>query len=700
MAALFDKYNTGDDSGLGINTAAGYFRAQTWVATQNYTASQIKVKVYRVGNPGTVNVALWSIVAGDPSAALATGTFNGNAVTDVTTGEWVTITLSVTVAIVSGTSYAVVLDDASSDASNKIMWRTDDDAGYAGGLYKWSDDSGSTWYDQSSDDLMFEIYGVQSPTDKVYSKALVAISNDEVWYESSAGTMVELTDANGNINTNNLLTAVEAFQKLFIVNKTNLKIVDFANTRLTSEAEITTNIPSKGDILTQDSTSAELLVDYMYYDDTASDHYVYGTVISGTFNTTNDVKDSDGNTIITGANLSAVTAATTPHWYDWQVFNEDVYNYGTMPTSATLVCLYRGRLILAGNSNYPHQWWMSRQADPFDFNSASTDAQSAVVGNNTDAGEVGDIITCLIPYKDDYLLFGCASSIWLLVGDPRRGGTLSEFSLTTGIFGANSFCWDNEDNLYFWGINGIYKSTIPGKPVCITREALPDIIKDEAVNVSTHRITMKYDNIKHGIQICITTLADGTNSNYFYDLSSEGFFPETYPEECGVYSAHFYNAEDPDYRAVIYGCYDGYLRVFDDSAADDVKTDDTGEAIDSHVAWGPLLMAGNPKHEGKITGLDCVTAGGAASGSQSDSDDIECKIFTAKSAEEIVEKLSANSAPVLTKTINAPGRRRGNTIKRKLRGVYAGIRLGNSIATEKWGFEQLLVDSKMVGRFK
>ena len=72
----------------------------------------------------------------------------------------------------------------------------------------------------------------------------------------------------------------------------------------------------------------------------------------------------------------------------------------------------------------------------------------------------------------------------------------------------------------------------------------------------------------------------------------------------------------------------------------------------------------------------------------------------AKTAEEIIEKLSAGTTPNVLKTFRAPGRQRGNVIKQKLKGVYAGFELRNSTAAETWGFEQLLVEAKPAGRVR
>ena len=535
----------------------------------------------------------------------------------------------------------------------------------------------------------------------------------------AVGTMVKLADSDGDIDTSDNLNIFEALQKVFVVNGANLKVADFINTKITVSAM--TSPPAHGDILTQDQTDSKyayMVVDFVNTTKTLIYGYAYYAGGATAFLTTIDISSNNATATmnpspIPNANISVVTAK--PHWYDWTVYPDVILtidsstkSYGSMPNKAYLGCLYRGRCILSGDPEHPHQWYMARQFNPWDFAYIANDAQSPVKGGNADAGEIGDIIRALIPYKDDYLIFGCATSMWFLAGDPAENGSINELDLTVGIFGANSFCFDGEGNLYFWGTNGIYKTTIPGTPKCISEIKLPDLVNDQVgsavIDPATHRITLAYDRVRSGILICITKLSDGSNSNYWYDLRTDGFFPESYANECGPYSLFYYAANDSDYRDLLVGCKDGYIRKFNETLKSDNDTADAAGvgtvAIDSYVQFGPLQIADDPKFEGKITGLDLISAGGAANGSQSDSNDVDCELYVAKSAEEIIEKLSAGTNPNFSKTLKAPGRRRGNNVRRKLRGVYVGIKLQNDTAAETWGFEQLLIDAKKSGRLK
>lgn len=588
-----------------------------------------------------------------------------------------------------------------------------------------------------------------SLTDVVTYKRLVAVGNNELWYEGTgvgAGTLTELTAANGDIDTSDQLTMFEAFQKVFVVNGAKLFVADFINTRLTSEAQITTNIPVKGDILTQDNTDAKIIVDYIYYDDTASDHYVYGYNLSGTFNTTDLVKDSDDNTIISGANLSAVDSA--PQWYPWQVYNEGpASTYGNMPDKAYLGCLYNGRCVLAGNPDYPNQWYMSRVDNPWNWLYGENDPLSAVSGGAGDVGEIGDIIRCLIPYKDDYLIFGCANSMKVIRGDPACGGSRDEIDLTVGIYGAKSWCHDGGGNLYFWGSGGIYK--LPrdfGQIENLSALRLPELISDEAADPSTHRITMEYDRKRNGLFITVTKVTDGTNSCYWYDLALKSFYPESYPEQCGAYSLFYYDANDTDYKDLLVGCKDGYIRKFDDSKKDD-DIGDTNEAINSYVAL-PVTIIGNTEEdrEGRLTSLVFELGGGTSGGLHGDTNGLSYAVYIGDDAESVIEKMKAETAwadateyaigdlvvydsveyvcivahtseaggdtheepdtnttdwsPVAFATGTLSGTGRKTKIRVRARAMYIGIKIYNSTESETWVLNRLLGDIKPAGKLR
>jgi len=550
-----------------------------------------------------------------------------------------------------------------------------------------------------------------SLTEYISIRRLVAVSNDEIWWEDNVatGSMTELDTSAYPIDTTDQLNIFEAYQKAFVVNGAKLGVADFINTKL-STADIrpndSTNIaPLHGTVLTGGTSGATMIVDYCNAVNGAA--LVYGFTTSGTFD--------EAGEVITGTNISGDPTAVSftldalpvapPHWYPWTVYNNDEATYGVMPNKAYLGCLYNGRTVLSGNPESPNNWYMSRQTNPWDFNTNATDDQAAVAGHSSDLGELGDIVRSLSPYKDDYLSFGCANSMWTLFGDPRRGGAVRELSLTTGNFGANSYCWDNENNFYFWGNNGLYRTQIPGNPQCISQFKLPRLVKTEAASPLTHRITLVYDRDRHGILVAITALATGVNSNYWYDLNAldeqeiGAFFPESYPATCGVYSGVYYDSNTPSLKGMLLGNTDGYIRVFDDTVKDDVVGEQLN-AINSFVCLGPMPMSAIPQRNGTLSGIDLTVAGVQPSGDADDSNDVDFKVYTARTASKTMALATANTGPNIAGTFAGPGNVRGTTKRQSVRAENVVFRLQNTAESESWAFENMYAYLSDSGRKK
>ncbi|MHA2068086.1 MAG: hypothetical protein ACXABY_27310 [Candidatus Thorarchaeota archaeon] len=532
-------------------------------------------------------------------------------------------------------------------------------------------------------------------TEAITYRRLVAAANDKVFYEDlgvAAGDKTELAAADGDIDTSDQLIMFEAFQKAIVVNGTNLKIVDFANTKLTITA--LTTAPTRGSTVTQATSNATMVVDFV---NTAKTE-IYGYTTSGTFVTTGGYTLSGGGMDPATRVPSAVAeASTTPHWYDYTVYPGG--SSGSLPAKAYLGCLYRGRVILSGNPNNPEQWYMSKQSNIFNYAYATNDAQSAVAGSNADAGEIGDICRSLIPYRDDYLVFGCANSIWVLRGDPAIGGSLDEVDLTVGMYGANSWCFDGDGNLFFWGTNGIYMMKKDfGGVENLSEVSLPELVEDEAADPSTHRITFDYDRKRRGIVIWITKLSDGSNSNYFLSLNKQtlGIFPESFPDECGVYSSIYYDANDKTLQGLLMGCKDGYVRWYVDSEKDDdIGGSDT--AISSYVVY-PIVQLGDDDREGKLTSLTVELAGGASGGAHGDTDGVTVELFRADDAETLIEDIKDGATAFTSKTYSGAGRQ--PRLRKRMRGAYAAVKLSNSTASETWAVNRILYEAVKAGRIR
>jgi len=697
--AVYEYYITGDNGDQVINDATDAM-AQTFTPSASHTITSVRLKLLRggaTGTPGTVTVTIHATSGGEPTgAALATGTIDGDTFA-LSPGSFQTITFTAGANLTVNTKYAIKITCVGASSVSTVHWRVDSTGTYTGGNQLYSTD-GTTWTPTTGYDYMFEERGdpwfsaLPSMGQKV-NKQLVAASQFEIWYGTTSEVMTQLAASVGDIDGETYpLKLFELYGKVFVANGPNLKVADFTNIKITT-TDIGSHPPDFGTVLTA-TGGAKMVVDYITSLTGACTIYGKRTT-SATFGSEGVTgTDDDENAI----SFTGTAEVAPPHWYDWTVYGNSA-TFGVMPSYAGYGCNYRGRAHLTADEAYPHQWYESRQRNPWNWLYGQNDAQSAVRGGDADAGEIGGTVIVSIPYKDDFIIHACADSLWYLSGDAAEGGSINELDLTTGILGDRAFCWDKVENLYMITTRGITR--IPsgfGRPEFITEEIYPDFIKDLAYDPTLHRITMGYHRTKNIIKISKTTLADGSNSCWVYDLMNEGLFPETYPEECGAYSMFWYEAKDPDYRTLLHGCFDGFIRYEDDSSIDDNIGAST-EAINSYVAFGPSVL-GSEGREGMIHSLNVVTTGDDGSGSSADSNDITYKIFVGRSADSVIKNLIANSGQKVSGTITSPGRPHGSMKKRKVRGIFGAIRLHNSTAGQTWGFENLSLNTIQKGRIK
>lgn len=523
----------------------------------------------------------------------------------------------------------------------------------------------------------------------------VAAQNNKLYRGS--GTLATFTEITGAVvDTSDNITMADAFQKVFVVNGIIKLVIDFLNNKIGYSTGLTT-APLKGDLLTQTTTGAKALVDYVSSDK----KYVYATKITTeNFDTTSGhtvSSDNAGGVTMNPASFlpSSIAKPTTPHYSDWSVHPSKTIQ---LPSRCYLVCRYNGRGVLAGNPEKPGAWYMTRQADWFDLDSTTlTDLQSPVSSDNADYGDVGDIIKCLAPWHDDYLIFGCEHSMHYIQGDPRAGGSRLEISNKIGMFGDKSWCFDGNGNFWFYGTGGIYRMSVAHgitPPQNITSDVIANLVTTIDADPHTHKVLLGYDKTRNGIKLTSTNLTTGANKGYWIQLSPLGIWPETVDSTISVYSMFEHNDTDSTKDALLLGSKDGFIRKESDSAKDDEGTS-TDLIITSELLL-PVIPAGiDADSKGKIVSTTIITSGGAAGSANADTDSVLVSFYKAESLEEISEAVKNGDTPLFTKTLTGGGR--ANRIREKFVARAVGIKLSNNTAGESWSINDVNVQRKESG---
>jgi WD40 repeat protein len=343
-------------------------------------------------------------------------------------------------------------------------------------------------------------------------------------------------------------------------------------------------------------------------------------------------------------------------------------------TACRLITLYRGRIVLAGLLEEPQNWFMSRSGNPFDWDYSPTtpDGLEAIAGNNSEAGELGDVLTCLAPFRDDLLVMGGANSLWVMQGDPAAGGAIDNVSRQLGIVGPDAYAWTPTGTLFFLGQNGLYRWS-PGTmaPEPASRGRLDKSLS--TIDVSTSIVRMTYDLLWQGVHIFVTPLTepDAPMNHWFWDERTDSFWRDQYPTRVGPTAVALFESDDPERRAVLLGGHDGYIRHFDPSSLND-----DGDAISSYIVIPPIQGDGFTKVQHVETRAVLDRASG----------DLELAVYRGREAQEATQKAIAGGVPSFATTLY-PGQ--SKAIKPGVSAASIAYRLSNSVLNTTWALESL-----------
>jgi hypothetical protein len=270
---------------------------------------------------------------------------------------------------------------------------------------------------------------------------------------------------------------------------------------------------------------------------------------------------------------------------------------GPPPLGYYCVCQFLDRMYWGG----PGPGWVaSRQGTVTDYDTTSTTTGHAVSSDTPPAGTIGENIRALMPFADDYLLFGCTDSIWILRGDPGSGGTIDSVARDIGVLDRFAWCWGPNGTLYFMAKQGL--CALPrgggGGPKIIV-EHLPRDLQN--VDPDTNQITLIYDYRGDGLHLIIAPNGSRNGIHYWVDRQTGGFFPVQFRAASVTPNAavSFTGLTSWD-SGPIFGSQGGYVYEFRDRMEADETT-----AITNYAMFGPIHAAGTGWNRGFVRQLLC-----------------------------------------------------------------------------------------------
>ena len=345
-------------------------------------------------------------------------------------------------------------------------------------------------------------------------------------------------------------------------------------------------------------------------------------------------------------------------------------SFGSLPADSRgntprLIATWRGRIVMSGLLYDPQNWFMSAVGDPtdWDYNPLEVTPTQAIAGNNSPVGIVGDVITALIPYSDDVLIFGSDHEIYMMNGDPMAGGQIDRVSDSIGIAWGKAWCKDPYGTIYFVSNKtGVY-SLVPGQQPQRMSQQIEQLLQPYDTGLNQFR--MEWNDRYQGFFLFITPLsAPASTTHYFWEWRSNAWWQVQFANtNHDPLATCVFDGNLPGDRVMLIGSWDGFVRFFDPNAV----TDD-GTVCSSSVVLGPI----NTQNMDEMLLKELQAAMGANSGT------VTYSVFVGSTAE-----IALNSTAVSTGTWTS-GRNLDTLIRRAGHAVYVKL-----TSTVPWQLEQI-----------
>lgn len=350
-----------------------------------------------------------------------------------------------------------------------------------------------------------------------------------------------------------------------------------------------------------------------------------------------------------------------------------------------LICTWRGRTVLSGLIGDPQNWFMSGVSDPtmWDYAPVSISPAQAVAGNNSPQGLIGDVVTALVPYTDDVMIFGGDHTIYMMRGDPMAGGQIDLISDAIGMAWGIPWCKDPYGNIYFFSNRtGIY-SLIPGQQPQRISQGIEQLLMN--IDTGLNSIRLIWNDRFQGLHVFITPLAEPTvTTHFFWEQRVGAWWQDQFANiNHNPLCCCTFDGNDPGDRVPLIGSWDGYVRAIDPTA-----TTDDGWNIASQVFIGPILT--ETLDDMMLKDIQAIL--GATSGT------VNFAIYLGPTAEAALASTPVVNGTWTANSVNG-GRNLTNFIRRAGHAVYIQLN-----STSPWAMEsiraRIATQGKVRGRGK
>jgi hypothetical protein len=486
------------------------------------------------------------------------------------------------------------------------------------------------------------------------STSLVTVSGGAVYAGSSAG-LLALNGGSAVLNTSGIVRMQQAYARMYFVDgvAAHYKVYNPIAGSVALWTPTTGSLPAgQADLTTYPITAATITPNGTF----VVTGNLTGIIATGDLIVVSGGTESPSNNgyyRVTGTSYGASSTLTvSPLPLSTTISGTPVL--GKAQRGATMIALYRGRIVLSGLSSDPQNWFMSKVGDPLDWNYTPTTINQtmAVAGNNSQAGLMGDVITCLVPYNDDLMFMGGDHTLWVMRGDPAAGGLIDNISYQTGIVGPDAWCRSPDGDFFFFGAGTLWViASGSTTPQPLSRGVLDKTFG--AIDYATYQVRLLWNDLDKGVHLFFTPSNQPASAplHYFWDKRAGGFWPDQYPAAHGPTAVWGYDADLPTDRAFLIGGFDSYIRQIPAT----LQKSDDGTPIHSYVRYAPQVVGGDTANS-RLSDLVPIMS--------STSDPVSLRVFASDSPEAVVTSTTPQVSKVLTfgRNVNMRQRVTGNAL--------------------------------------